>query len=135
MQEPLTPLSKFLCILALILLLLSSVFIGLFAGAQHKLNSRTGGDDGEGGSIPVRTVTLTVTATDVETSVRTSISTSMTTDIRTSISTDISTQTMTATSTEVHTKTIQIPVPAPTGSPPEQVHNAPITLLCIPLIS
>ncbi|TCD66686.1 hypothetical protein EIP91_001040 [Steccherinum ochraceum] len=53
-QEPLTPLSKFLCVLALIFLLLSSIFIGLFAGAQHKLNSR----DGE--TKPGETVTVTM---------------------------------------------------------------------------
>ncbi len=126
-QEPLTPLSKFLCVLTLFLLLLSSIFIGLFAGAQHKLNSRNGGDGGGGGGDkpPAKTLTLTVTATDIETSIRTSlsVSTSISTDIRTSISTSISTDisTRTATSTEVHTKTVEIPVPVPTGSPPEQV--------------
>ncbi|KAH8106762.1 Metalloprotease [Cristinia sonorae] len=53
-QEPLSPLSKVLCVLALIFLLLSSVFIGLFAGAQHKLNSRNGEPK------PVETVTVTL---------------------------------------------------------------------------
>ncbi|OSX65107.1 hypothetical protein POSPLADRAFT_1044521 [Postia placenta MAD-698-R-SB12] len=46
-QEPLTPLTKVLLVVALIFLLLSSVFIGLFAGAQHKLNSGRGGGGGD----------------------------------------------------------------------------------------
>ena len=41
-QEPLSPLTKILLIATLIFLLLSSIFIGLFAGAQHKLNNGTG---------------------------------------------------------------------------------------------
>lgn len=61
-QEPLTPLTKVLLIATLILLLLSSVFIGLFAGAQHKLNSPSGGD---GDKEPP--VTVTATTTDVST--------------------------------------------------------------------
>ncbi|KAH8829537.1 endothelin-converting enzyme 1 [Flagelloscypha sp. PMI_526] len=36
-NEPLTPLSKVLLVVTLIFLLLTSVFIGLFAGSQHKL--------------------------------------------------------------------------------------------------
>jgi hypothetical protein len=47
----------------LILLLLSSVFIGLFAGAQHKLNKHKGdGGHGDGGVITT-TATVTTTAT------------------------------------------------------------------------
>ncbi|KAF5391824.1 hypothetical protein D9757_001795 [Collybiopsis confluens] len=37
-QEPLSPLTKVLLVVALILLLLSSIFIGLFAGMKHKLD-------------------------------------------------------------------------------------------------
>ncbi|EPT06082.1 Metalloprotease [Fomitopsis schrenkii] len=50
-QEPLTPLTKVLLVVALLFLLLSSIFIGLFAGAQHKLNGR--------GQEPPITVTST----------------------------------------------------------------------------
>ncbi|KAE9406756.1 zincin [Gymnopus androsaceus JB14] len=58
-QEPLTPLHKVLLVVALILLLLSSIFIGLFAGVKHQLNLERGTPDGE----PSSTVTFTVTAT------------------------------------------------------------------------
>jgi endothelin-converting enzyme len=64
-QEPLTPLTKVLLIVALILLLLSSIFIGLFAGAQHKLNLPSGGNDGDHEGKPP--VTVTATTTDVST--------------------------------------------------------------------
>jgi endothelin-converting enzyme len=60
-QEPLTGLSKLLLALVLLFLLLSSVFIGLFAGAQHKLNTRK--------DKPAATATVTATAT--QTSVQT----------------------------------------------------------------
>jgi endothelin-converting enzyme len=61
LHEPLTPLNKFLFILVLFFLILSSVFIGLFAGAETRLNKAP--HDG-----PVVTVTsvsppLTVTKT------------------------------------------------------------------------
>jgi endothelin-converting enzyme len=62
LSEPLTGLSKILLVVALILLLLSSVFIGLFAGTQHKLNVERGKHDGS---------TVTVTATQAPTSVPT----------------------------------------------------------------
>ena len=55
-QEPLSPLTKVLLIATLIFLLLSSVFIGLFAGAQHKLNH------GEGGATVTVTATVTTTS-------------------------------------------------------------------------
>jgi endothelin-converting enzyme len=58
-QEPLTPLTRALLIVVLILLLLSSVFIGLFAGVQHKLNEERGSHDQE----PPATVSVTFTAT------------------------------------------------------------------------
>lgn len=66
-QEPLTPLTKILLIAALILLLLSSVFIGLFAGAQHKLNAPPSEGDGDHGDKPRITMTATATSTSVYT--------------------------------------------------------------------
>ncbi|KAH9951953.1 Metalloprotease [Amylocystis lapponica] len=89
-QEPLTPLTKVLLVVVIVFLLLSSVFIGLFAGAQHRLNS--GGGGGNGDKAPVSTVTVTATAT--------------------------ATATTTATSTNVHTSTLP-PVPVPTSPPIE----------------
>ena len=63
-QEPLTPLTKVLLVAALILLLLSSIFIGLFAGAQHKLHSRpNGGDHEEKPPITVTTTTTSISTT------------------------------------------------------------------------
>ncbi|TFY55841.1 hypothetical protein EVJ58_g7996 [Rhodofomes roseus] len=92
LQEPLTPLTKVLLVVALLFLLLSSVFIGLFAGAQHKLNT------GHGGDSPV-TVTSTVYGTATQTQTQT--------------------QTHTATSTSVSTSTVSVPGPVPTGPPEE----------------
>lgn len=60
-QEPLTPLTKVLLMVVLILLLLSSIFIGLFAGVQHKLNSGQGGS--HDGDQTTATYTLTATTT------------------------------------------------------------------------
>ncbi|KAJ7632180.1 hypothetical protein FB45DRAFT_1057317 [Roridomyces roridus] len=57
-QEPLTPLSKLLLLLALVLLLVSSVFIGLFAGEYTKLKQHEHEQ-----KPPVATVTVTSTAT------------------------------------------------------------------------
>jgi endothelin-converting enzyme len=59
-QEPLTALSKLLLVLVLVFLLISSVFIGLFAGAQHKLNQRKNRPEP---ADPVPTITQTATAT------------------------------------------------------------------------
>ncbi|KAJ7702313.1 Metalloprotease [Mycena rosella] len=59
-QEPLTPLTKILLVVALVLLLLSSVFIGLFAGEYTKLKQR----ERDGSKAPP---TITVTATSVVT--------------------------------------------------------------------
>ncbi|KAL1758319.1 hypothetical protein FB107DRAFT_258860 [Schizophyllum commune] len=56
-SEPLTALSKVLLVLCLIFLLLSSVFIGLFAGTQTKLNKER--DRHDGPAIPTSTVTAT----------------------------------------------------------------------------
>ncbi|KAF5370302.1 hypothetical protein D9758_006925 [Tetrapyrgos nigripes] len=60
-QKPLTPLTKLLLCISLVLLILAAVFIGLFAGVQHKLNSERGrnGDDDK----PPSTVTFTATST------------------------------------------------------------------------
>ncbi|TFK55167.1 metalloprotease [Heliocybe sulcata] len=68
-QEPLTPLTKVLLVVALLFLLLSSVFIGLFAGAQHKLKE----GDGRGGRQI--TVTATATATTTASATTTAIAT------------------------------------------------------------
>ncbi|KAM5533255.1 hypothetical protein V8D89_013032 [Ganoderma adspersum] len=68
-QEPLSPLTKVLLIATLVFLLLSSVFIGLFAGAQHKLNH------GEGNGGATVTVTATVTTTSQATTTAASTTT------------------------------------------------------------
>lgn len=65
-QEPLTPLIVVLLFVSLVFLLLSSIFIGLFAGAQHKIST----------TPPVQT---TVTYTQTITSVKTSVTASPTT--------------------------------------------------------
>lgn len=62
-KEPLSLLSKILLVVCLILLLLTSVFIGLFAGAEHKLKNREG--------EPPTTVTTTQYATQTTTQTRT----------------------------------------------------------------
>ncbi|KAF9483849.1 zincin [Pholiota conissans] len=82
-QEPLTPLTKILLVLGLVLLLTSSVFIGLFAGSQHRLQEREGHN---------HTETVTVTAT----------TTVPTTTISITTTTDISTTTV-----------VPVPVPTP----------------------
>ncbi|KAF9260514.1 zincin [Marasmius fiardii PR-910] len=61
-QEPLTLLTKILLILVLVLLIISAVFIGLFAGVQHKLNVERGRHDHHPLPPPV-TTTLTATRT------------------------------------------------------------------------
>ncbi|KAI0363474.1 Metalloprotease [Pilatotrama ljubarskyi] len=66
-QEPLSPLTKILLVATLIFLLLSSVFIGLFAGAQHKLNTGKGGG--------TTTVVVTATTTAQSTATTTAVST------------------------------------------------------------
>ncbi|KAI0709419.1 Metalloprotease [Earliella scabrosa] len=66
-QEPLSPLTKVLLIATLIFLILSSIFIGLFAGAQHKLNAGSGG----GKTTVVVTATATTTAQVTTTAVTT----------------------------------------------------------------
>ncbi|EJF65996.1 metalloprotease [Dichomitus squalens LYAD-421 SS1] len=70
-QEPLSPLTKLLLIATLVFLLLSSVFIGLFAGAQHKLNS----GEGHGRSTVTVTSTATTTATTTSQATTTAVTT------------------------------------------------------------
>ncbi|KAL0947409.1 hypothetical protein HGRIS_013522 [Hohenbuehelia grisea] len=77
-QEPLTPLTQILLILALVLLLLSSVFIGLFAGVQHKLNEERSRHHTPSHPIPTGTTTATTVVSRTET-VTTSLSTVSTT--------------------------------------------------------
>jgi endothelin-converting enzyme len=101
-HEPLTALTKALLILALILFLLSSIFIGLFAGAQHRLNLKKKRQDG----IPIQTTTVTETATSVF----------PTTSVYTT--TSVSTTTSYSTTTSVSTTTV-IPPPLPTETPEE----------------
>ena len=66
-QEPLSPLTKVLLIATLIFLLLSSIFIGLFAGAQHKLNSGAGGGQTTVTTTATATTTAQVTTTAIAT--------------------------------------------------------------------
>ncbi|KNZ75362.1 Endothelin-converting enzyme 1, partial [Termitomyces sp. J132] len=102
-REPLTPLTKILLVLALVLLLSTSVFIGLFAGVQHKLNlERSRNRDGE--RPPHATFTTTAITT----------STAISTQTTTAISTQTTSITTTATRTEIIT-----PAPGPTAPPKE----------------
>ncbi|CAL1704979.1 unnamed protein product [Somion occarium] len=94
-KEPLNPLTKFLCVVALFFLLLSSVFIGLFAGAQHRLNS----DGGGGINKPTTTTFTTQTQTQTKTTTSTAISTT--------------------------TATLSVPVPVPTHPPEEKACFTP----------
>jgi endothelin-converting enzyme len=77
-QEPLTNLTKILLVVVLALLLFSSVFIGLYAGAQYNLNLEKGRNhDGNNGEPqPPETVTITYieTTTSISTTTSTSIS-------------------------------------------------------------
>ncbi|RDX56605.1 Metalloprotease [Lentinus brumalis] len=68
-QEPLSPLTKLLLVATLLFLLLSSIFIGLFAGAQHKINS------GAGRGQTTVTTTTTATATTTAQVTTTAVST------------------------------------------------------------
>ncbi|TFK29797.1 endothelin-converting enzyme 1 [Coprinopsis marcescibilis] len=97
--EPLTPLSKILLVLSLVLLLLSSVFIGLFAGAQHKLKVGHPGEPGQD------TITSTITATR--------------TMVTTTTSKRVSTTSVTTTAT-VTTTVSAPPLPGPTFPPHER---------------
>lgn len=67
-EEPLTLLSKILLGVCLFLLLLASIFIGLFAGAEHKLNKPLP-------PVPTTSVTESYTLTDTVTATRVSTTT------------------------------------------------------------
>ncbi|KAG6820570.1 hypothetical protein H0H93_015090 [Arthromyces matolae] len=70
-REPLTPLTKILLILTLVLLLSTSVFIGLFAGVQHKLTLERGRNN-----TPPITTTVIATHTTSFTTTRIATETS-----------------------------------------------------------
>lgn len=108
LQEPLTPLTKVLLVLTLLFLLLSSVFIGLFAGAQHNLNAERGNHGGGEKPLP-STVTVTTT----------SVSSTATTATSVAYSTAFSTVVTTAVSTITETATVSVVLPIPTGTPDE----------------
>ncbi|KZT44083.1 zincin [Sistotremastrum suecicum HHB10207 ss-3] len=65
-QEPFSFASKILLAVILVLLLLSSTFIGLFAGLQHRLSSSRKPDQGD--DLPSVTITETYTITSTQTS-------------------------------------------------------------------
>ncbi|KAI0306551.1 Metalloprotease [Multifurca ochricompacta] len=71
LQNPLTTLNKILLILLLVFLLLSSIFIGLFIGSQHKLNIEPGTP---GGKHPPSTFTSIVTVPSITTATVTTTS-------------------------------------------------------------
>lgn len=66
-REPLTPLTKALLVVSLGLLLLSSIFVGLFAGLRHKLNVERGRHE------PGWTPTITRTSTAMQTATTTKV--------------------------------------------------------------
>ncbi|KAF8636703.1 hypothetical protein AX17_003507 [Amanita inopinata Kibby_2008] len=104
-REPLTPLIKILLVITLFLLLVSSIFIGLFAGTQHKLNlerNKNGHEDRPKPSTGIVTATATTTVMSVTTA------------------TSITTSTAFTTTTEVLTTTTVVPRPVPTNLPPEK---------------
>ncbi|KAJ3560525.1 hypothetical protein NP233_g10783 [Leucocoprinus birnbaumii] len=136
-QEPLTPLTKILLVLSLTLLLVSSVFIGLFAGAQHKLTLI-------GDKPPGETITRIFTTTDYRTrpyteteiSTRTKTATATTTAITTTTQVGSTTQVGTVTTTKTRTltttdtvtttvKPVPVPPPGPTGGPGKDVCMEP----------
>jgi hypothetical protein len=77
-DQPLTILSKILLAVCLFLLLLTSIFIGLFAGAEHKLNS-VPKDPKTTVSSVTQSYTLTNTFTETSVSTTTDIVTTTTT--------------------------------------------------------
>jgi len=140
LREPLTPLTILLLVGCLLFLLLSSVFIGLFAGTKHNLNLEKEKHRGEEHTV---TSTYTTTGTTVVTSLSstlstktefstiftgtTSTSTQVSTYTTTSVSTKLSTKlsTIISTETEIKTKTLPVPVPGPTPTnrPDDPVHR------------
>ncbi|CUA72481.1 hypothetical protein RSOLAG22IIIB_01151 [Rhizoctonia solani] len=100
MHEPVSVLTAFLLIICLILLILTSVLAGLFAGAQHRISELQ----------PIENEPVTVTSTYLE------ITTAPgTTKTAISTTTAIATETATATTTTTFTTTLR--PPAPTSSP------------------
>jgi endothelin-converting enzyme len=77
-EQPLTLLSKILLGVCLFLLLFASIFVGLFSGAQHKLNKP---------SPPVQTTLVTLSYTFTDTLTETSVSATITTTTTTATST------------------------------------------------
>ncbi|KAK2467031.1 hypothetical protein APHAL10511_001289 [Amanita phalloides] len=130
-HEPLTSLTKILLVITLSLLLLSSVFVGLFAGTQRKLNlerARHGGGDGGGSDPPTETriATATITTTAITTATATATSTAIVTATATATTTSIAVSettvtfitTSTATVTATQVPTTSTDAPLPTGLPP-----------------
>lgn len=131
LREPLTPLTIMLLIGCLLFLLLSSVFIGLFAGTKHNLGLEKDKHKGEDHTI---ISTYTTTGTTVVTSLSSTLMTktefstiftgttstatevSTSTYTTTSVATRVSTITSVATETQIRTKTIPAPVPVPTST-------------------
>ncbi|KAL5532721.1 hypothetical protein ACEPAF_4495 [Sanghuangporus sanghuang] len=103
LREPLTTLTKILLVFALLLLLLTSVFIGLFAGAEHRLSHERGTRRPDWPPT-----TSTATSTVFETTTRTT--------------TLATTGTVTATSPP---PTATIPAPLPTGVPESPLCTSP----------
>ncbi|KIL69617.1 hypothetical protein M378DRAFT_184036 [Amanita muscaria Koide BX008] len=117
-SDPLSPLTKILLVLSLFLLLLSSVFVGLFAGTQHKLNlEREKHGNGDGPKPPtIPTATITATGTEIATITATATTTAVSATTITSVTT--ATLTATVTTTQVTGTSTEIPVP--TNLPPNK---------------
>lgn len=125
LREPLTPLTVLLLVGCLMFLLLSSVFIGLFAGTRHNLKLEKDKHRGEDHTV---TFTYTNPGTTIVTSLSPTLSTktefstiftgttSTATRVSTYTTTSLSTKTYTSisTSTETKIKTLPGPVPGPT---------------------
>lgn len=99
------------------------MFIGLFAGVQHKLNVERGrdGGGGGGGTVTVMPTTITTTATATETYIGTSKARVTATATATATTTAIETS---ITTTTVIQPTTVIPAPVPVPSePPSEVRR------------
>ena len=132
LREPFTPLTILLLLACLVFLLLSSIFIGLFAGTKHNLNLEKEKHRGEEHTV---TSTYTTTGTTVVTSLSSTLSTkiefSTILSVTTSTATERSTYTTTSVSTKIstttstETKTLPggpVPVPTPTSRPNDPVY-------------
>ena len=135
LREPLTPLTILLLLGCLLFLLLSSVFIGLYAGTKHNLGLEKGKHDHTVTTTYMTTGTTVVTSISPTLSTETEFSTiftgttSTSTKVSTSTytTTSVSTQISTAISTETETKTKTLPAPVPfptsTNAPGGPVHR------------